>query len=98
MIRILRLLVPASILAMFLCEAAMIGASYLAAVYLNSDPDPQAFLMEQSGWLAIAVAVTMILLGMYLRRLYGELRIHSRIWLLQDLSLVMGGVLISEAL
>lgn len=98
MIRSLRFLVPASVLAMFLCEAALIAASYLAAVYLDRGLDPQVYLSEQSGGPAIAVTIALLLLGMNFRNLYGELRISSRILLLQDLSLVMGGVLIAEAL
>jgi lipopolysaccharide/colanic/teichoic acid biosynthesis glycosyltransferase len=98
MIRSLRLLVPASILAMFLCETALIAASYLAAVYLDREADPEVFLLEQSGWVSVIVAVALILLGMYFRQLYSELRIHSRILLLQELSLTMGAVFIAEAL
>jgi lipopolysaccharide/colanic/teichoic acid biosynthesis glycosyltransferase len=98
MIRSLRLLVPASVLAMLLCETALIAASYLAAVSLDRELDPQVFLIEQSGWMSIAAAVAVILLGMHFRQLYGELRIHSRILLFQELSLVMGAVFIAEAL
>lgn len=98
MIRILRLLVPASILAMFLCEAVLICGSYLAAVYLNRNLDPQVFLIDRSGWQAILAAAASMLLGMHLRQLYSQLRIQSRILLLQELSLVMGAVFIAEAL
>jgi lipopolysaccharide/colanic/teichoic acid biosynthesis glycosyltransferase len=98
MIRSLRLLVPASILAMFLCETALLAASYLAAVYLDRELDPQVFLIDQTGWLSISAAVGLILLGMHFRQLYGELRINSRILLFQELSLVMGGLFIAEAL
>ncbi len=98
MIRSLRLLVPASILAMLVCETALLAASYLTAVYLDRELDPQVFLIEQSGWMSIAAVVGLILLGMHFRQLYGGLRIHSRILLFQELSLVMGAVFIAEAL
>ena len=98
MIRLLRLLVPASILAMFLCEMALIGGAYTAAVFLDRGLDPHVFLIERSGWQSIAAAVVLILLGMHVRELYSELRIRSRILLLQELSLVMGAAFIAEAL
>jgi len=98
MIRILRLLVPASILAMFICETVLIYVSYVAAVYLHRDPDPQTFLIDQSGWISIAATTALILLGMHLRQLYSGLRIRSRILLLQDLSLGMGAMFVAEAL
>ena len=97
MIRILRLLVPASVLAMFVCETALISASYVAAVYLD-DRDPHAFLIDQGGWMTVAVTIALMLLGMHFRKLYSELRIRSRILLLQELSLVMGATFIAEAL
>jgi lipopolysaccharide/colanic/teichoic acid biosynthesis glycosyltransferase len=55
-------------------------------------------LWEQAGWQRIALAVTVIVLGMYFRQLYGDLQIRSRIMLLQHLVLVMGLTFILEAL
>jgi lipopolysaccharide/colanic/teichoic acid biosynthesis glycosyltransferase len=83
---------------MFVCEAALIAGSFLAAVYLIQDPAPSTYLIDQAGWSSIAVAEGLILLGMYYRQLYSDLRIRSRILLLQELMLVIGVVFIVEAL
>jgi lipopolysaccharide/colanic/teichoic acid biosynthesis glycosyltransferase len=83
---------------MFICEAVLIGASHVAAVYLNRDLNPQTFLIEQSGWQSIAVSSGLIILGMYFRQLYADLRIRSRILLLQELMFVMGVAFIAQAL
>jgi len=98
MIQILRLLIPASILAMFLCEAVLIGGSYLVAVHLDRNLKPSTYLMEQAGWQSIAVVEAAVLLGMYFRQMYSGLRIGSRILLLQELLLVVGAAFIAEAL
>ena len=96
MIRVFRVLVPASILALFLLDVLLIFASYAAVTYVELDGD--LYLFSVSGWQPILVAETVILLGMYLRHLYGDLRIHSRIQLLQQLSLIFGLTFIAEAL
>lgn len=83
---------------MFLCETALIGASYVAAIYLTRGDQARAFLIDQEGWVSVVVAAALMLLGMQIRELYSELRIRSRILLLQELSLSMGIVFIAEAL
>jgi len=98
MIRILTLLAPPSILAMFLCETVLIGASYLAAVYFDRNLNPAQFLIDKSGWQSILIVDGLILLGMYFRHLYGAIRIRSRILLLQELLVAVGAAFIAEAL
>lgn len=98
MLRLLRSLIPASALAMFLCEAILIAGSYLLAVFLVHDPGATTFLTDNFGWQLIAIITGLILFGMYFRHLYAELRVRSRILLLQQLVLVMGGAFIIEAL
>lgn len=83
---------------MFVCEAALITVSHIAAVYLNPELNPQVFWIEQAGWQSIAVSEGLIILGMYFRRLYSGLHIRSRIFLLQELMIVMGLTLIAQAL
>lgn len=97
MIRLFRLLVPASVLALFLSEAALIFGSYAAVAYFGR-ADGRAFLEGQAGWQRIAILTGLILAAMYFRQLYGDLRVRSRILLLQQLALVMGIVFLAEAL
>jgi lipopolysaccharide/colanic/teichoic acid biosynthesis glycosyltransferase len=97
MIRLFRLLVPASVLTLFVSEAALIFGSYLAVVYF-ARPADQAFLDRQDGWLRLGVLTGLMLLGMYFRQLYADLRAGSRILLLQQLAFVMGMAFLGEAL
>ena len=96
MVSIFRLLVPASVLALVFSETVLIFASYGVSAYLNPDRGNK-FLLEESGWQRIALLAAVILLGMYVRQLYGDLQIRSRILLLQQLVLIMGMAFLSEA-
>jgi len=97
MISIFKLLVPASVLALFLSETLLIFACYGTAAYL--DPElGTAFLWDQGGWQRIALVVTAIVLAMYFRQLYADLQLRSRILLLQQLVLIMGIAFLVEAL
>jgi lipopolysaccharide/colanic/teichoic acid biosynthesis glycosyltransferase len=95
-IRVFRVLVPASVLALFFFDVLLIFACYAAVSYVELDGD--LYLFSVSGWQPIAVAEGLILLGMYFRHLYEDLRIPSRTMLLQQLSLIFGLTFIAEAL
>ena len=95
-IRVFRVLVPASVLALFLFDVLLIFACYAAVTYVELDGD--LYLFSLSGWQPIAIAEGLILLGMYFRHLYEDLRIPSRTMLLQQLSLIFGLTFIAEAL
>ncbi len=96
MIRIFRLLIPASVFALFLTEAVLIFACYAAVPYFQGDGE--LFLFYESGWQQIAVAEGLMLFVMYFRHLYEDPRVISRIQLAQQLSLVMGVTFITQAL
>ncbi len=95
-IRVFRVLVPASVLALFLFDVLLIFACYAAVAYVELDRD--LYLFSVSGWQPIAIAEGLILLGMYFRHLYEDLRVRSRTMLLQQLSLIFGLTFIVEAL
>lgn len=97
MISIFRLLVPASVLTLFLSEILLIFGSYGLGAYLDPESGSD-FLWDQFGWQRISLVVVFIVLGMYIRQLYGDLQLRSRILLLQQLVLVMGMTFICEAL
>ncbi len=83
---------------MFVGEAALIIASYLAAFYLEGAMSGGAAAIGPADWQRILVLAGVILAGMYFRRLYADIRTRSRILLFQELSLVMGIAFIAEAL
>ena len=94
-IRIFRVLVPASVLTVFLFDVVLIFACYFAVSYADLDGD--LYLISLSGWQPIAIAEGLILLGMYFRHLYGDIRMRSWTLLLQQLSMVFGLTFIAEA-
>jgi len=97
MISTFRLLVPGSVLVLALSETALIFASYGISAYIDPERGSK-FLLEESGWERIAILAAVILLGMYVRQLYEDLQIRSRILLLQQLILIMGMAFLAEAL
>ena len=98
MIRIFRVLVPASVLALFLAEVVAIFGCYAAAAYVDPDLDGDIFLVYESGILRIAVMVALAVFVLYLQNLYGDIRPRNPILLLQQLSLVLGVLFLSQAL
>jgi lipopolysaccharide/colanic/teichoic acid biosynthesis glycosyltransferase len=83
-------------LTLFVVEALLIFACYAAIPYLQGDGD--LFLFYESGWQQISIAEGVILFVMYLRHLYEDVRVLSRIVFLQQLSMVIGVTFIVEAL
>jgi len=98
MIRIFKVFVPTSILALLVSEAVLIFGSYLAGVYLDPDLDAELFLMYDSGWARIGLASGLILAGNLFYGLYTGVRIQNRLRLLQQLCVIAGIALSIEAL
>jgi lipopolysaccharide/colanic/teichoic acid biosynthesis glycosyltransferase len=98
MIRIFKVFVPTSILALFLSEVLLISGCYAASTYIAGDGDFEMFLMDDSGLLRIGIVVGLILLALYVGNLYDDVRIRSRILLFQQLCLLLGFSFIIESL
>jgi lipopolysaccharide/colanic/teichoic acid biosynthesis glycosyltransferase len=96
LIRIFRVLIPASVLALFLAEVVLIFACYAAIPFYQGNGE--LFLFYESGWEQIAIVEGLLLLTMYFHHLYADLRMLSRTLLLQQLSLVIGVTFIAQAL
>ena len=95
MIRIFKVFVPTSILALFLSECILISSCYVASDYFAGDGT--IFLVYDS-WLHIGLVVCLILLGLYFASFYDGARIVSRLLLFQKLCYVVGFSFIVEAL
>jgi lipopolysaccharide/colanic/teichoic acid biosynthesis glycosyltransferase len=95
-IRIFRVLVPASALTLLFSDIFLVFACYFGVWYYQSDGD--LFLFSVSGWQPIALVESLIVLGNYFCHLYSDLRVRSRILLLQQLCLVFGVTFILQAL
>src|SRR5579871_873786 len=88
MIRLFRVVLPASILTLFLSEALLLIASYGVPAYFDR---------KQQDWPPVAIMAALILAAMYLTRMYSDLRNAGIIRLMQSLAFVMGSALLAQA-
>ncbi len=99
MLRLFRVFVPTSVIALLFSEAILIFACYVVSTFLLQDVDAgMFFLVDELGWMRIAFVVLCIMLGVYFHDLYTKFRIHSRLLLLQQLSLILGIAFFTQAL
>jgi len=98
MIRMLSELVPPSVLALLVSEAIFVFSSFVLACLVVLDIDPWVFLRHDRGMLRIAFVELSILLGLYFHDLYAQIRIRSRILLLQQVCQSIGIAFLVQAL
>ena len=98
MIRVFRVFVPTSILALIVSEIIIIFSCFLIASYVMVDVDPEVFLLYDGGLSRLSIVVVSVMLGLYFQDLYNELRVRSRLRLVQQLCLVIGIVFLLQAL
>jgi sugar transferase (PEP-CTERM system associated) len=97
-IRLFRVFIPASVVALLLSEIILVLACYLTASLFTVNFDPVFYLMVQGGYWRILAVTGCIILGLYFQDLYTELRITSRILLVQQVCLAVGCALLFMAL
>lgn len=98
MIRLFRLLVPTSVVALLLSEILLIIASYTVAALFTLSVDPYVYLIDERNYWKILLVAACIVAGLYLQDLYTEFRITSRILLIQEVCLAVGSALLVLAL
>lgn len=98
MIRIFKVFVPTSILALFLSEVVLISGCYLGASYIAAELYGDLTLVDDSGPLRIGIVVCLMLLALYFGNFYNDVRIRSRLLLFQQLCLIIGFSFIVESL
>jgi sugar transferase (PEP-CTERM system associated) len=100
MIRLFRVFIPKSIMALVVLDAVLIFACFLvASVFVYPDVgDLSLYLLFESGLLKLAIAVGSTLFGLYFQNLYSDLRVRSVMMLLQQAVQVIGVVFITQAL
>jgi exopolysaccharide biosynthesis polyprenyl glycosylphosphotransferase len=98
MIRLFRVFVPTSVLAMILSEIALIFAVFIFATFLIVPTDPYIYLAYEDGWVRIVLVVASVVFGLYFQDLYSDLRIRSKTLLVQQLSLIIGLTFFLQAL
>ena len=97
MIRLFRVSIPSSVLVLIVLEMAILLGCYTAASYFTATEDLQFYLFYDGGWLPIVLVTVVIQVGLYFQDLYDHLRPHSRIYLAQQISLVLGGAFLLQA-
>jgi len=98
MIRLFRVFVPTSTFGLFVFEALLVLGAFIFSVYLLLDLDPTDYLSHLPGQVSIALAWLSILTGMHFQSLYSQIRIRSRLLLLQQLLMVTGVAFLFQAL
>ena len=98
MIRLLRELVPSSVLTLLTTEIVVIVSCFVLATYAVLDVDPAVYLLYDGGLGRILLVVATILLALYLHDLYTKIHVRSRLLLVQQVLQVMGIAFLAQAL
>ena len=98
MIRLFRVFIPTSVVALLVSEIILTYTCYVAATFLMMDVAPEVFLIDDNGWLRIAIVVGCLMFGIYFHDLYTQFRIRSRILLFQQVIVVVGVTFLTQAL
>ena len=95
--RLFRLLIPTSVVALLLSEIALILACYTLASLFLLRPDAYIYLIVEQNYWKLLVVTACIVIGMYFQDLYADFRITSRILLVQEVCLAVGSALLFMA-
>jgi lipopolysaccharide/colanic/teichoic acid biosynthesis glycosyltransferase len=99
MIRILSTVVPVRVFTLFISEIILLYACFLLPAFFDPDlDDMRIFLLYDAGILRISIVVALVVLGLFLRNLYAEVRIRNRLSFFQNLCIIFGLVFIGQGL
>ena len=97
MIRLFRVFIPASVIALLVSEICLVLACYGAASFFTLSEDPAVYLFTEENYWKVLVVGGCVILGLYFQDLYSDLRITSRILLVQQVCLAVGAALLMMA-
>jgi sugar transferase (PEP-CTERM system associated) len=95
-IRLFRVFIPASVVALLISEIILVLGCYVLAIFFLG-LDPSFFLFEEGNYWKLLIVAGTIILGLYFQDLYGDLRITTRILLVQQVCLAVGLSLLISA-
>jgi sugar transferase (PEP-CTERM system associated) len=98
MIRLFRVFIPTSVVALLVSEIILTYTCFVIATFIMLDVAPEVFLLDDNGWLRIAIVVACLMLGIYFHDLYTQFRIRSRVLLIQQMIVVVGVTFLTQAL
>jgi sugar transferase (PEP-CTERM system associated) len=90
-------IIPSTVWALLVSEAALVFTAYASAAYYSVDIDPVLWLLYEGGLERILILVLAIVFGLYFQDLYSRFRIRSRFVLVQQVSLVLGMTFLVQA-
>ncbi|HEX4169754.1 MAG TPA: sugar transferase [Bryobacteraceae bacterium] len=96
MIRLFRVFIPASVVALLVSEIILILASYVVSLLILG-LDPVFYLFAENNYWKLLVVTGLIILFLYFQDLYASLRITSRVVLVQQVCLAVGCALLFMA-
>ena len=94
MIRLFRVFIPASVVALLVSEILLVLACYGAASFFTLFEDPSTYFFTELNYWKIMVVAGCIILALYFQDLYSDLRITSRVLLVQQVCLAVGAALL----
>ncbi|MBV9266604.1 MAG: hypothetical protein JO061_10595, partial [Acidobacteriaceae bacterium] len=97
MIRLFRVFIPASVVGLLFSETLLVLLCYVVASFFTTYLDPWTYLILEANYWKLLLVVGLIVLGMYFQDLYAEVRIISRILLVQQVCLSVGAALLLMA-
>ncbi len=90
MIRLFRVFIPASVVALLLSEIILVLACYGGVSLFALNVDPGFYLFSEGNYWKLLLVTGCIILGLYFQDLYTDLRIVSRVLLVQQVCLSVG--------
>lgn len=98
MIQIFRVFMPASVVGLLVSEIILAYFCYASAFFLVSEDDFFLYYAFEGGLERTTLVVGTLILGLYFNDLYSELRVVSRLRLVQQMCLVLGMAFLGQAL
>jgi exopolysaccharide biosynthesis polyprenyl glycosylphosphotransferase len=98
MIDLFRLHTPRSIWLMLALETALVAVCYLTPCLWLIEQSINLFLLYDDGIARVAIVVGSVILGLYYNDCYAEVRIRSRIALMQQVCMVIGVTFLVQGL
>jgi sugar transferase (PEP-CTERM system associated) len=95
-IRLFRVFIPASVVALLISEIILVLGCYVLAIFFLG-LDPAFFLFEEGNYWKLLLVAGTIIAGLYFQDLYGDLRITTNILLVQQVCLAVGLALLISA-
>jgi lipopolysaccharide/colanic/teichoic acid biosynthesis glycosyltransferase len=98
MIRLFNVSIPPATFILLVFETFFLAGSFVSAVLLLGELDPVDYLLYDYGAVALALVVLSFLVGLHFQNLYTQIRVKSRVLLLQQLCMVTGVAFLAQGL